>query len=168
MVHIVVGLFEESKAAGEAVAELKRMGYAKDISLIARDEKTHKIHLYQIKHEDMEIVDTERGAELGALGGIIGGLSVVLNPILAAPAIIAAFAVTMGVAGAAIGAAFGEYMGDLSGAGLLPERAKIYQDKIKNGEVFVSVADSKGADAKVRKIFEQFHGTHIHTLNSEK
>lgn len=168
MAHIVVGLFENKADAGKAVSELKAAGYTRDISLIAKSEHTGKVHLLQVKQHDEEIEETEKGADWGLLGGIIGGLSAVLNPLFAAPAVVVAFAVTMGVAGAAVGAAFGEYMAYLQGAGLPPERAKLFQDKIRAGQVFVSVADTKGTDNRVRSIFETYNAEHIHTLEVEK
>lgn len=168
MTHIMVALFEDSKAAGGAVGELKNRGYARDISVIAKAPGTGAIHLYQIKEHDVEMEDTELGADWGLVGGIVGGLTAVLNPLTAAPAVVAAFAVAMGVAGAAIGAATGEYMGALSGAGLPPERAKLFADRIRAGEVVVSVADTKGADDQVRETFVLYGGKHIHTLENPR
>ena len=80
MAHLITGLFVDSKEAGEAVAELKNKGYAKDVSLVAKDDTSGKVESHTIKQDGTEGAAT--GATIGAVVGagatLLAGITAVL------------------------------------------------------------------------------------------
>lgn len=169
MTHIVVGLFSSSKQAGEAVSELKGIVAARDISLIAKDEKTGKVNIHQVKEtgELTEMSGGKIGAEIGGVAGVIGGISTILNPALASIAIVGAMAVAMGFTGATLGELAGSFIGSETESQFPPERAQLYKDKIQSGEVFVSVSSLVNRQKELSAIFGKHGATHIHTMITE-
>lgn len=170
MVHLTVGLFKHEHEAGNAIAALKDDSLAKDISIIAKDDKTGRIHLHQVKEGAgaEEMAGSVRGAELGAIAGIVGGISTIINPAFAAVGIVGALAAAMGVMGAAVGATAGGFVGALNDAGLPPERAKMYEDSIKRGELFVCVSSAREAQAELMDILTRHGAVNVHSLEAKE
>ena len=168
MTYIVVGLFKDHNKAGNAVAELKGIVDAKDISILAKDEKSGKIHVHQIKEtgELTEATGGAKGAELGAVAGVIGGISTIMNPAFAAVGVVAAMAVAMGLAGATIGEFTGAFIGAEEEDAFPPERARLYKDRIRAGEVFVSASSDKDKTGELTTIFGKYGATKVHTMQT--
>jgi len=166
MIHLVVGLFKNTKEATNAIVELKASKSSNDISLIAKDEKTGNVHLQQVKEmRGEEAVPGEiRGSEIGIVGGVLLGLFIITNPEFAGG--IGVLAAALGVTGATIGTLAGVTLGSLNKAGLPPERAKMYKDKIKRGEVFVSVSTSVNNEETIESIFAKHNASLIHSMTS--
>lgn len=98
------------------------------------------------------------GAVLGWLTGI-GALAIPgLGPFIAAGPIMAA------LSGAAVGGAAGGLIGGLIGAGLPEYEAKLYEGKVRDGNILISVhaADSEQKDA-IKDIFEDCGAEDIHS-----
>ena len=166
MAHLTVGLFENTKKAGVAVAELKENVFSRNISLIAKDKNTGKVHLHQIKETPgiEEKPAAIKGAEIGLVAGILSGLSVILDPDIATLGVLGAFAASMGVMGGVVGASVGGFFGSLNYTGIPPERAKIYKDRIKGGEVFVCVSSGLKERDSLEKILKECGASDVHTI----
>jgi len=82
MKHTVFALFKDSKAAGEAVPELKNMDYTEDISLVAQRKDDNAADTHQIKQDatDGTVAGVAIGGVTGVLAGIIAGLTSVALP----------------------------------------------------------------------------------------
>ncbi|MCL4439828.1 MAG: hypothetical protein M1609_04315 [Firmicutes bacterium] len=167
MTHLVVGLFKDAHQAGAAIAELKPIVAAKDISLIAKDAKTGKINIHQVKEtgELTEMSGARIGAEIGGVAGVLGAISTIINPAFAPIAVVGALALAMGVTGATVGELAGSFIGSEVKSQLPPERAKLYKDKIKNGEVFVVATSSLNRQKELMPVFQHHGATDIHTMN---
>lgn len=151
MATLVAGLFEDSKAAGEAVSNLKEKGYTDDISVLAKDVGGD-VSTHQIKEDVTKSTGTGAavGAGAGALAGLIAGAVTVAIPgamlLVGGP-----LAVIWGVSGAAVGALGGGILGALTKAGFSDEKAKLFEQSIMNGQVLVAVS---GDDDKVDSIMQ--------------
>jgi hypothetical protein len=76
------GLFHDSQKAGEAVSELKDKGYAKEISLLAHDEKYENAQMHEVKKDasDGTTAGATIGAVTGALAAIFSGITSLFVP----------------------------------------------------------------------------------------
>lgn len=154
MAELVAGLFSDSKKAGEAVADLKQRGFTDDISLIAKNFNDEGVNSHQIKQDvkDGAGAGAVTGGILGALGGLLVGAATltvpVIGPILAAGPLAAA------LGGGAIGAATGGIVGALVDAGIPDQKAKMYEDRIRSGEVLVTVTVPEDKAASVQRILD--------------
>ncbi|HLL60770.1 MAG TPA: DUF1269 domain-containing protein [Candidatus Nitrosocosmicus sp.] len=152
MAHLVTGIFFDSKSAGDAVAELKEMGFTKDISIVAKDLKDDELKSHDIKKDvtDVAAGSAAIGAGMGALTALLVGAATITLPgiggiLLTGPLLAAA--------GAAGGALTGGLVGALVDAGLPEEKAKAYAHHIEKGEVFVSVSVSSEQEQEVSEVF---------------
>ena len=146
MTRTILGLFNNSKHAGMAISELKDKGYAKDISVISRDDTKGELKGHDVKQDVKE--GAAAGAAVGAIGGAIwAGLSAVALPglglLVGGP--LAALLTGAGLAGALI---------DLG----IPENiAKDYEAKLKRGEVAVGIRANEDQVDNVTQILNS-HG----------
>ncbi|MEB3830887.1 general stress protein [Phormidium sp. CCY1219] len=149
-----VGLFSTSRAAEEALQELRDEGFPMEkVSVIARD-RDRQGNLASIEVEPAGGNKADEGAAAGAItGGAVGGLTGLLvglgalavpgvGPLLLVGAEATALAST--VAGGAIGAAAGGLVGALIGLGIPEERAKLYSDRVAQGDYLVLVTATEG------------------------
>jgi uncharacterized membrane protein len=142
MKQTVIGVFQDSKRAGEAISELKEMGYTKDISVLAKDVRHEGARTHQIK-EDLP----HEAAEGAATGSVLGGISGAVVGLLSGAATAAIGGVGIAVVGplatTLIGAGAGGGTGALIGAlvdmGIPEKRAKEYQHLVETGQVLVTV-----------------------------
>lgn len=151
-----VGVFPTSQQAEQALSELRDRGFAMDkVSVVAKDaNRRDEIAGADVKDRVGNKADD--GAKTGAVaGGALGGLTGLLvglgalaipgiGPIMLAGAGATALATTL--SGGAIGAAAGGLVGALAGLGIPEERAKVYHDRISQGDYLVIV---EGTDAEL-------------------
>ena len=147
---IVVGLFDDTGRARDAVEALKDAGFAaNDIGILMRDR------------DQASDLARETGTEAGAGaatgligGGILGGLAGWLVGIgaLVIPGVgpfIAAGALGAALTGAAIGAGVGAIGGALVGMGIPKEEADWYEGEVRGGRTMVTVrTDGRYAEAR--------------------
>ena len=141
MKHVVFALFHDSKAAGEAVAELKNMDYTDNISLVAQREGESEADTHQIKEDvtDGTVAGAAVGGITGVLAGIIAGLTAVAVPGLGTFLIGGPLLATWGISGGILGGLAGGLVGALVDLGIPEETAKAYEERIRAGEVLVAV-----------------------------
>jgi hypothetical protein len=165
-----VGVFPTRRAAELALEELKNSGFPMDkVSVIAKDgDRQSDIADVEVEDHDRVGNKADEGAATGAVtGGVLGGLTGLLvglgtlaipgiGPIMLAGAGATALATT--VAGGAIGAAAGSLVGALVGLGIPEERARVYNDRVAQGEYLVIV---DGTDAEIDHAYKILHNHQI-------
>ncbi len=149
MADTIIGIFTDSKVAGEAVSELKNQGFAGEITVIAKDEgeeaKTHEIKDGG-EVSDGVVAGAAGGAAIGGLAALLAGLSSVTIPGIGV--VIAGTLATI-LAGVGIGALAGGIVGALADWGVPDKEAKDMERKVKEGQILIAVSTS---DPKAMKI----------------
>jgi len=152
MAKQVVGLFDTTQDAQDAVQDLRDGGFTSDdISVVVNNASGEAVTT------DGSGSDAAEGAGAGATGGaIVGGLGGLLvglgalvipgiGPVVAAGTLATALGTT--ALGAGIGAAAGGLVGALVGAGIPEEDANVYAEGIRRGGALVTVRAETDADA---------------------
>ena len=150
--QIMTGMFRDRDAAERAYTCLATRGYGKDdVSLLMSDEARNR-------HFPKTAVTTElgskaaEGAGIGAAAG--GGLGALLLGLAAAGfaipglPIIAMGPLAAALSGAGAGGAVGALVGALVGSGIPEERAKLYEQGIKEGGIVMGVTPRSDEDAE--------------------
>lgn len=155
MAELVAGLFQNSKKAGDAIGELKAKGFTDDISVISKDVNNPGTSAHQVKQDiaDGAGAGAVAGGTLGVIGGFLAGATSLAIPGIGPLLAIGPLAAALG--GGAIGAATGGIVGALVDAGIPDERAKMYEDKIRAGEVLVTVTVPEDKVQSVQRILDQ-------------
>ena len=169
------GTFSSHQEAESALGELRNSGFNMDqISIIGNNinDKSDMAGAQQGEHlNDLNDRDNKvgEGAATGAAsGGAVGGLTGLLvglglvaipgvGPVMLAGAAATALATTL--TGGAIGAAAGSLVGGLVGLGIPKERAKVYSDRVEQGDYLVMV---DGSDQDIRQAEAIFQRYDIH------
>ncbi|GAC1506280.1 MAG: hypothetical protein NVS2B14_18250 [Chamaesiphon sp.] len=144
-----LGVFSTRQDAEHALKELKDSGFPMDkVSVVARDTDT-KDNIAGAEVHDRVGNKADKGAAtgaatggaLGGLGGLLVGLGALaipgIGPVMLAGAAATTIATTL--SGAAIGAAAGGLIGALVGLGIPEERAKVYNERVSQGDYLVMV-----------------------------
>jgi hypothetical protein len=149
MKKAVIGIVETRAGAETIVRQLQAAGFgANEISVLLPDNKGTKAFAHE------QHTKAPEGAAAGAgAGGIIGGTLGVLAGIgaLAIPGLgpfIAAGPIMAGLSGIAAGAAVGGFTGALVGMGIPEFEAKVYETKLKAGNILISVHTEDGDERK--------------------
>ena len=162
-----------TKTIGQAesiVDELKLAGFNNnDISALLPDKRGTKDFAHEHNTKAPEgataggVAGLGVGAALGWLAGI-GSLAIPgVGPFIAAGPIMAA------LGGAAVGTAAGGVIGALVGMGIPEFEAKRYDEKIKTGNILISVHTEDGKQRDVAKdIFKRNHADDISTGSEAK
>ncbi|MBD1863158.1 MULTISPECIES: YsnF/AvaK domain-containing protein [Trichocoleus] len=158
-----IGIFPSREQAEHALGELRDSGFPMDkVSVVAKDSNHNDERLAgtEVTHQVGNKVGNkaDEGAKTGAItGGALGGLAGLLVGlgILAIPGIgpvmlagAGATVLATALSGTAIGAATGGLLGGLVGLGIPEDRAKVYSDRVAQGQYMVIV---EGTDADLRR-----------------
>lgn len=153
MAHTVVGAFQNTARAREAVRQLEAQGFTdREVSLVGPDDKGRNAHDGRDGHDghdghmrqDPVSDGATWGAGIGGAAGLLAAAGVVaipgIGPILAAGPLATA------LTGAAAGGIGGAFMD----AGIPAASSKRYEDEIKRGHAVVTVKaeDNKAQTAK--------------------
>jgi len=137
---------------------------ASDISVLFPDEgATHEFaHEKNTKAPEGAITGAGSGGVLGGALGLAAGIGALaipgLGPFIAAGPIMAA------LSGAALGATVGGVAGGLIGMGIPELEAKVYEGKVKEGNILISVhADDSDEISRATDIFNGAHAQDICT-----
>jgi hypothetical protein len=152
MKKAVMGILESQSQAEALVERIHVAGFvSSDISILFPDSKQTKAFAHE------QHTKAPEGAAAGAgAGGLLGGTLGVLAGIgaLAIPGLgpfIAAGPIMAGLSGIAAGAAVGGLTGALVGMGIPEFEAKMYETKLKAGNILVSVHTQDG-DQRTRAV----------------
>ncbi len=161
-----IGVFTNRLDAEAAINDLRAMNIADArISYVSTNKETH-----EIVNEDGTSVGegAASGATTGAIIGAIAGLVVangilpglgsliVAGPLATALGLSGAAATT--AAGAITGAAAGGLIGALANAGVSEEDARIYEERVRGGDILVYVDE---ASEMVKEIFSRHNAEEI-------
>ena len=152
--RMVTGLFRDRDSAENAYRSLSDRGYSKDDVNLLMSDDTRKRY-FSDEDRKSELGDKAlEGAGVGsAIGGTIGatlaaiaaiGTSVVLPGL----GLIVAGPLAAGLAGAGAGGLTGGLIGALVGSGIPEERAKHYDEGIRQGGIMMGVNTRSDEDAE--------------------
>ena len=167
--RMVTGLFRDRESAERAYGSLERRGYSKDdVSLMMSDE-TRKRHFGE-GTADTDLGDKAlEGAGAGAaIGGTVGAVLAAIAAIgtsIALPGLglIVAGPLAAALAGAGAGGLTGGLIGALVGSGIPEERAKLYDEGIRNGGIMMGVNARADEDADYfENEFRNHRGEHVY------
>jgi len=156
MTKAIVGVFRSKDSAEEAINELKRNGYERDISLVARDEKAKDYEPEgdpggRLTMEDQNLGDgVFAGGALGGIAGLLAGAGALLipgvGPIIAAGPL-AAF--LTGVVG-------GGLVGGLVDFGIPEERSQYFEERVKKGDILVTIKAQEDEISEISSVLEEY------------
>src|SRR5579884_662731 len=152
----VVGLFHSAADARSAIGDLRAAGIdAADISLLANREDRAGAELAREDVVSDVAADAGIGAALGGIGGLLLGFTAIvipgIGPVMAAGPLVAA------LSGAGVGAVAGGLIGSLNEAGIPEPDAKGYADRVRGGDVLVTVNASGDKADRARDVMNR-HG----------
>jgi hypothetical protein len=159
---MVTGMFPDRQSAERAYNSLHDRGYTKeDIDLIMSDQ-TRKKHFSDAGETEIGTKAAEGAGKGGAIGGTIGAIAGVIAAIgtsivIPGLGLVVAGPIAAALAGAGAGGITGGIIGALVGSGIPEDRAKLYEQGVKNGQVVVGVRPRSEDDARY---FENDWRTH--------
>ena len=148
---IMTGLFRDRESAERAYRTLGERGYGKDdVNLLMSDETRKKY--FADRETEIGTKAWEDAGKGAAIGGAVGATLAALAAIgttLALPGLglLIAGPIAAAFAGAGAGAVTGGLVGALVGYGIPEERAKLYEQGIKDGGIVVGVSPRTPEDA---------------------
>jgi hypothetical protein len=146
----------QSRIQAERIIErLNTSGFAySDISAIMSDNEPNRDigHIKATKAPEGSVTGAATGGIAGSVFGLLAGMGALaipgVGPFVAAGPILSA------LSGAAIGAATGGVVGGLIGLGIPEIEAKIYEEKLKNGNFLIAVHTHTDGDIeRVKEIY---------------
>lgn len=151
---MLTGMFSDRDSAEGAYKSLRDRGYSNDdINVMMSDETRNKY--YGAGAPDSELGSkaaegaTTGGAIGGTLGAIIAGVTAIgTNLFLPGLGLVVWGPLAAALAGAGAGGLTGGLVGALIGAGIPEERAKEYEEGIKNGGTVFGVKPRSNEDAE--------------------
>ena len=166
MTQAVVGIVHTRVEAESIVESLKSSAFAEnEISVLFPDKEGSKdfAHLNSTKSPEGAVTGASTGGVLGAAFGLAAGVGALaipgVGPLIAAGPIMAA------LSGAAVGAAVGGITGALVGLGIPEYEAKMYEGKIRDGNILLAVHCTNNDQAKrAEEIFKLNKATDIHRV----
>ena len=145
-----------SAQAERIITELKQVGFlGDDISVLLADKGGSRdfAHEHNTKAPEGAVVGGVAGMGVGAAIGWLAGIGTLaipgVGPFLAAGPIMAA------LSAAAVGGAAGGIIGGLAGLGIPEYEAKLYEGKIRAGNILISVHTEDGKQrSRAKEIFD--------------
>ncbi len=150
----VISTFPTQESAEHAIQELRNKGFEKEISMVAKQDKTNQ---NKNNNNDGIMNGTSTGGAIGGLLGLAVGAGALaipgLGPILAAGPI----------AGMLSGVATGGIAGGLVDYGIPAERGQYYEDKIKQGHMLVTVQCDQNRAQEAEQALRNAGGRDVET-----
>lgn len=146
------GVFRDRDSAERAYNSLRERGYKDDEVNVLMSDETRKTH-FKHDHDTALGNKTMEGAGTGsAIGGTLGaiiGAVAALGTTLLIPGLglVVAGPIAAALAGAGAGGLTGGLIGALVGHGIPEDRAKKYEEHIKNGGIYMGVKPRNDEDA---------------------
>jgi hypothetical protein len=163
-------MFRDRDSAESAYRSLSDRGYGKDDVNLMMSDDTRKKHF----SDDDRKGDTELGSKAlegagvgagigGTLGAILAGLTAVGTLAIPGVGLIAAGPIAAALAGAGAGGALGGLIGALVGAGIPEDRAKVYEQGIREGGIVMGVEPRSEEDAEyLENEWKRHRGEHVY------
>ncbi len=149
--RMLTGMFADRDSAERAYTSLESRGYTKDdVDLVMSDE-TRKRHFgdHDTELGNKALEGAGAGSAIGGTLGAIAGAIAAIGTSLLIPGlgIVVAGPIAAALAGAGAGGLTGGIIGALVGRGIPEERAKIYEEGMKNGHIVMGVHPRSEEDA---------------------
>lgn len=167
---MLTGLFNDRESTERAYTSLKDRGYTDDDINLMMSDQTRDTWF-----ADNEVADTELGSKAlegagagsaigGTLGAIIGGIAAIgTSVVLPGVGLVVAGPIIAALTGAGAGGLTGGLVGALIGSGIPEERAKLYDEGIRNGGAVVGVNPRNDEDAShFENEWKGYNGQHIY------
>lgn len=159
----VIGIVENYEQAQHTIRDLRAANFTDDdMSVLFPDKSGTRdfAHEQGTKAPEGAIAGVGAGGAVGGTLGLLAGLGLLaipgLGPFIAAGPILAA------LSGMAAGAAVGGITGTLVGLGIPEVQAKQYENKVKGGNILMSVhADTTERKDRAKAILAQNHASDI-------
>ena len=169
MKKAVIGIVQAPTQAEKIVQELQNSGFSlSDISVLFPDRQGTSD--FAVQHSTKAPEGAAAGAGTGGvLGGVLGLLAGIgalaipgLGPFIAAGPIIAT------LSGAAVGAGVGGLTGALVGMGIPEIEAKLYEGKVRGGNILIAVhTDNAEQQKRAKAIFDLADAKDVSTMSEE-
>jgi len=168
---MMTGIFRDRESTEGAYQSLRDRGYSDDeINVMMSDETRNKYWGDHYKGESELGTKAAEGTGIGGaiggtLGALIGGIAAIgTNVLLPGLGLVVWGPIAAALAGAGAGGLTGGLIGALVGWGIPEERAKVYEEGIKNGGTVLGVRPRNADDASY---FEQdwrdnYRGEHVY------
>lgn len=166
--RILTGLFNDRESTDRAYQSARERGYNDDEINLLMSDKTRDTWF---NDDD----DTELGSKAlegagagagigGTIGAIIGGIAAIgTNVLIPGLGLIVWGPLAAALAGAGAGGATGGLIGALIGSGIPEERAKLYDEGIRNGGAVVGVNPKNDEDASYfENEWKGYNGQHVY------
>lgn len=168
--RMLTGLFNDRESAERAYGSLRSRGYTNDDVNVMMSDQTRNSWF-----SDDDAADSELGSKAlegagtggaigGTLGAIIGGIAAIgTNVVLPGLGLIVAGPIAAALAGAGAGGLTGGLVGALIGSGIPEDRAKMYDEGIRNGGMVMGVNPRTDEDAEYfENEWRNYRGQHIY------
>jgi TusA-related sulfurtransferase len=163
MSKAIIGIANTVSQAETIVTSLKNSGIlTTDISVLMPDLGGNRdfAHEHNTKAPEGATIGGSAGGVAGGALGLLAGIGALaipgVGPFIAAGPIMAA------LSGAAVGATIGGVAGALVGMGMPEYEAKQYEDKLKEGNILISVHTDDSDEAKrIKEIMEDAHAEDV-------
>jgi len=148
----VTGMFNDRQGVENAYNTLHERGYTKDdVNLVMSDE-TRNEHFSKGETEigTKALEGSGTGSAIGGTVGAIAGAILAIGTSVAIPGLglVVAGPIAAALVGAGAGGAAGGLIGALVGSGMSEERARLYEDGVKDGKIVMSVKPRNDEDSK--------------------
>ena len=141
----IVGIVQTLPQADQIVGTLQSAGLrGEDISVLLSSESSTKrfAHEHHTKAPEVAVEGASAGGMIGGAIGLLAGIGVLsipgLGPFIAAGPLMAA------LSGAAVGATMGGIAGALVGLGIPEIEARVYEGKVRGGNLLIAVHSDDG------------------------
>ena len=164
----VIGIVDTQAQAENLLQHLQQAGFSSsNISAIFPDQRGTKdfAHEHNTKAPEGAVVGATSGGLLGGTLGLLAGIGALAIPGLGA--FIAAGPIMAALSGAAAGAAVGGVAGALIGLGIPELEAKMYEGKLRSGNILFAVhVDNDEQEERAKAAFKK-QGAHDISSTSE-
>lgn len=163
----VSGMFRDRDSAERAWEAARARGYAdNDVDVMMSDD-TRKRHFADDDDTELGNKAAEGAGTGAAIGGTLGAIVAavtagVSNVALPGLGLVIAGPLAAALTGAGAGAATGGIIGALVGSGIPEERAKVYEEGVRNGGIVMGVRPKSTEDADHIHREWTSHGTEVY------
>lgn len=149
---MITGLFNDKESSESAYKALRDRGYSDDDINVIMSDDTRKKYYANDADSELGTKATEGsgvgGLVGGTLGAIIAGVAAIgTNLVLPGLGLVVWGPLAAALAGAGAGGLTGGLVGALIGWGIPEDRAKIYEEGVKNGGTVLGVQPRSAEDA---------------------
>jgi hypothetical protein len=164
----MTGMFRDREGAERAYESLRARGYTEDEINVLMSDETRDKYFKDDPNTELGSKALEGagvgGAVGGTLGAIIGGIAAIgTNVLLPGLGLVVAGPIAAALVGAGAGGFTGGLVGALIGWGIPEERAKFYEEGIRNGGTVLGIRPRNTSDAEYfENEWKGYKGEHIY------